>query len=233
MGRMGKSLYFIKILGLILVILIISGLLSGCKPWTVVKINKEENNKKKNEIQIYFEDTSFDAEKYVNSIWEKQVIPYVEQKAVDLKGLLEQMQKISIDEVGKKFGVRRGDESNPWNFLVKGEGKIIKVDTSSPNGIIEVDILPYDGKSNIVIQIGPVINGTSIRDVLEFISFDKFVNQIQLADIADAFNNKVYQDILSKIDFNKAVGKKVSFIGAFTYEEGEKITITPIEFKMQ
>ena len=36
----------------------------------------------------------------------------------------------------------------------------------------------------VVLQIGPVLRGTSIRDALPTVSFDQFVNQIQYADVA-------------------------------------------------
>jgi len=222
----------IKKITIIMFILLTYILLTACKPWTVVKIEKDKEKNNGNKIQIFFDDSNFDAEKYVDSLWDKDVIPYVEKKAIDLIKVLDEINNYDIDEVGEKYGIRRGDVSNPWNFIVKGEGKVFKANTDLLNRTLEIDIPPYDNKADIIMQIGPVINGTSIRDSLEFISFDKFVNQLQLADVADAFNTKVYNDILSKYVFVNCEKKAVKFIGAFTYDGQQPVIITPIEFKM-
>ena len=93
------------------------------------------------------------------------------------------------DAAGKQYGHRAG-EGQPWTYLVKGEGRSPR--STSPRAtappIVEVMI---DGKpTTVVLQIGPVMFGTALRDALPFISFGDFVNQIDFAEVSRAFNDK-------------------------------------------
>jgi predicted lipoprotein len=78
------------------------------------------------------------------------------------------------------------------------------------------------------LQVGPAINGTSLRDVAGFISFNQFINQNDYADAGTALNDAVKAQVLKGVDRTGLSGKKVSFTGAFTYLAPTVMTVTPV-----
>ncbi len=204
-------------------------MLSACKLYTVVKLAQNGSSTQDSGFSAGG-NSNFDGDRYVNSIWDQKVVPFISEKAVDAARVLKAMAQ-NADEAGKQFGIRDNAEGSPWNFIVKGRGKIIAVDTASRAGTADIDLLPYDGKKDLVLQIGPVIKGSSIRDSLSFISFDDFENQIVYAQLGNSFNKKAYELVLSKVEFANFKGKAIEFSGVFTLGDSSDILLTPILLK--
>lgn len=226
--RISNPLKTVKVVILLGLMVSLPLLCSACKLYTVVKL---ENQSQRQGIKVYFENNNFNAAEYVDSIWENRVVPYTVKKALDIGLVLKEI-SANPDEVGAKYGYRDASEGIPWNFIVKGTGRILVVNTASRAGTIEIDLPPYDGRKDLIIQIGPVIKGSSIRDSLEFISFDDFGNQIEFAQLGNAFNKEVYDRILSKIQFATMKGKEIEFICTFTAEDSSEILGTPVVMKI-
>jgi predicted lipoprotein len=166
-----------------------------------------------------------DQTSYVGQIWDSKLIPTVKEKAVDLDTLLS---GLTTDEAGtsKKYGYKI---SGPYNFLVKFEGTVKEVNTKSRVGKVTMDVPLKSSRPEVILQIGPVIQGYSVRDAVGFIRFEQFTNQIEFADVADQINNRLYEQVLKDIDFNAAQGKTLSVYGAFTLDKGlSKVVITPV-----
>ena len=70
-------------------------------------------------------------------------------------------------------------------------------------------------KPMLQIQIGPVIRGTAIRDVLDFVKFNDFTNQIDFAQFGKAFNTYINDHVLKPVPRDALVGKTVSAMGAY------------------
>ena len=159
-------------------------------------------------------------------MWDALLIPYAKQNAVDLKIL---MDKLKADEAGtsKQFGKRQVTEGAPFNFVAKGEALILSVNTSSRAGTAELD-LDDDKRSDAILQIGPVFKGTAIRDALPFISFDDFVNQLDYAALSNEINARVRDSVYKGFDPSSVEGKKITFYGFFSYENGAPVVITPV-----
>ncbi len=83
-------------------------------------------------------------------------------------------------------------EGAPWNFPVAITGTIVEANTKSRAATADIDT-DGDGKADATLQLGPVIKGTSIRDVLPFVSFTSYSNQIDYADVAKAFNTQAFR----------------------------------------
>jgi predicted lipoprotein len=205
--------------------------LSGCTLWTVRSLHPAAGATP--EGGIVPGQPGFSAAAYVNSIWDSQVLPEAANKSTDLGTLLQALQ---ADPEGAKeqYGHREGQR--PYNFLVKGEAKVLSVDTTSRAGKVQIDLAPGDGQPDATLQIGPVILGTSIRDALPFIQFNMFVNQLEYASVSNAMNEKVAEDVIGALDLASLQGKTVEFEGAFTLEEGKPATnvlITPIKLTVK
>jgi predicted lipoprotein len=219
----------IRIMALISMLALSTFLLTGCKLFTIVKNDQSKGDK--NAVSFYFADNSFDASKFIETEWDGKIVPTVESKSAEMTEVIKEMSN-NLDDAGKKYGLRSGEQGNSWNFLVKGKGKILNVNKESRNGYIEVDLLPCDEKADIRIQVGPVIKGTSVRDSMEFIKFDDYKNQMVFAEISSAINKWINEQIVSKMDFTTAKGKEVEFAGAFTADSSNVISITPVKIQL-
>ncbi|MBU2515524.1 DUF2291 domain-containing protein [bacterium] len=196
-------------------------------------VDNEEDEKDDSKLDIYFVDDTFKAEEYVSGIWDSKVVPYFQTESIDLKKILTVYEN-DPEKAGITYGYREKTEGSPWTFKVKGTGTIIKAKTKSQAAVMEIDLEPMDGKKDAIIQIGPVIKGSSIRDALDFVTFGMFTNQIEYAQLANALNRKAYDTELSKFDRETIVGKDIYFEGAFTQVPySSKVLITPVKLEVK
>jgi predicted lipoprotein len=164
----------------------------------------------------------FDVDKFGQENFPK-LVPEIEKNATELTVLLPALEA-DVDAASEKYGRRQGQ--SPYNFPVKGEGVAGKPE----GGIMPIEVEGVD--ATVSMQIGPAINGTALRDVASFISFDQFVNQVDYADAATALNNEVRTKVLKGIDPASIEGKTVSFTGAFTLLAPTAVTITPVKLEV-
>ncbi|HUZ17143.1 MAG TPA: DUF2291 domain-containing protein [Spirochaetia bacterium] len=174
---------------------------------------------------------AFDKVRYVDSIWQSRVLPTVRDTSVDLGTLVSALEK-DPKKATKEYG---HDVGGAYNFLVHFSGIVTKVDTSSPRGSIIVNTRYPGGDLAVNIQVGPVILGTSLRDALKFISFGQFLNQMQYGSVADELNNRVEQNVVSKLDLKTLTGKRLDIRGAFTYDgtNAKDVVVTPVLVTVQ
>jgi predicted lipoprotein len=162
----------------------------------------------------------FDPNAMVSAIWDAKVVPYLAAKAGALPDVIA-LVRSNPDEAGRKYGYRAKEGSEPWTFAVKVDGRIVAAETASRAATISVDT-HGDGKIAAIVQIGPAMRGTALRDSLDFVSFNDFKNQIDYAQFGKAFNQHVVQTILSKLPRDSLAGRNVSILGAFTLEAGDQ-----------
>ncbi len=173
----------------------------------------------------------FDPDKMVASIWSAKVIPYFEKKAGPFVQVRDLTAK-SLDEAGAKFGYRAKSEDAPWTLVVKFDGVIVAADTESRASTISVNA-SGQGKADAIVQIGPAIRGTAIRDALDFVSFNDFTNQIDFARYGKAFNTYVNHATLEKLPRDALVGRKVTVLGAYPLvSPAETPLVTPVEISI-
>jgi len=178
----------------------VSLVLVSCTPWTVRQIDKSGVDSGQSR--------PFDAGQYVDSIWNAKALPAISAGAVDLTELLRSHRAGAV--------------------LVKGEGRVLRVDTSSRTGMLMIDAEPYDGRPDAAVEIGPVIRGTTLRDALPFIQFSQFVNQLQFAQVGNALNDRV-SSALKSFSNQDLAGSIVVFSGAAGQpSEGGLLEIVPV-----
>ncbi|WP_462411439.1 DUF2291 family protein [Neobacillus sp. Marseille-QA0830] len=204
------------ILSGLLVILFAISLLLGSK---VVKIDENLKNKLAGKSSVT---TDFNASNYADESWDSKVLPFIQDNAKDVTTVIEAITKDGVETAGGTLGKKN---TVSWSFIVKGSGKVIQVQNQSRTGRVTLDIEPFDGKEDIFMQIGPVINGTAIRDVLDYMKFDDFKNQIEWSQVADAYNQKSYNTQLKSLQFTP--GATIDFTGVMTANDSAKI-LTPV-----
>jgi predicted lipoprotein len=163
--------------------------------------------------------------------WDAEIVPYIVEKAKPLAEIRAALGG-GLDATGKTFGYREVPEGAPWNFPVAITGTIVEANTKSRAATADIDT-DGDGKADATLQLGPVIKGTSIRDVLPFVSFTSYSNQIEYADVAKAFNTQAFERVLKDLPRDALIGSRVEATGVFTLRTAaDKVLVTPVLVKL-
>ena len=162
----------------------------------------------------------FDAVALVESAWRSEVLRALEG-APDVGSI-----------ASGAASVAGAPGSRPTPLVVRGRGRVVAVDTRSRSGTATVE-LDGKGRATVILQIGPVITGTAIRDALPALGFDRFVNQIQHADVGNELNARVEREVLQPLDRAELRGRHVSFAGMADFEAGRPLTVTPVTLTLE
>jgi predicted lipoprotein len=154
----------------------------------------------------------FDPVAFVDSIWSSEVLRSLDE----------------AQDVGTIDGPPGG---RPRAAVVRGAGRVLSVDTRSRSGTATVEL---DGRpgSTVLLQVGPVLTGTAVRDAIPALGFDRFVNQIQHADVGNELNARVEREVLQGLDRAALRGRRVRFAGMAVLEEGRPPTVTPVRLEV-
>lgn len=169
----------------------------------------------------------FDAKGYANEKYDSEVVPAITKSAVPI---IELLPKIIADPAaaGAKYGHHDGITS-PYAYAVTGTG----VAGAVQGTLMPLTVAGMPPGVQLMIQVGPAINGTALRDATGLIGFGDFLNQIEYANASTELNAKVKQEVLAGFDAAAAVGKKVTFTGAFAYGSNTALLqITPIKLEV-
>ena len=149
---------------------------------------------------------------YTDEVWEAQVLPVISSKVVAYPVLRAKLSE-GLDAAGAAHGLRPDGEANPWNFVVSGEGVVVEAKLESRAAKMQVD-MDGDGAADVVLQLGPVIRGTALRDAMPFVVFTDFRDQIEFAKLARAMNEKTSAGLDKPT--GDVIGQRVRFTGVFT-----------------
>lgn len=178
-----------------------------------------------------FANQSFDSKAQVADIWEAKVLPALQGKAVDFAALRQAM-NADLDAAGEKLGQRQPAEGAPWNFVARIKGRVVAVNIDTSAGTLGVDV-DGDGKADALVQIGPVVRGTALRDSLPFISFTDYANQVEFAQLANAFNDQAYALVMKPLPRQELQGRSVELLGVFTDDDNADLpTLTPVQLRL-
>ena len=167
----------------------------------------------------------------VNEIWDEQVVPHLQQKSIDMEALTAAIAN-DLDGAGETQGYRPTSEGSPWNFAAKVSGTILSAKTDTRAATADVDVTG-DGKTDVTLQLGPVIRGTALRDILPFIDFSSFTDQIEFARLSGALNKRAFETSLKGLNRDALSGRQVVAVVAFTARgDGPPFLATPISVEV-
>ena len=161
----------------------------------------------------------FDAAAFVESIWKVEVLRALDGAA-------------DVGAIVRDVGSSGDSAGRSRSLVVRGQGRVVNVDTRSRSGTATV-ALDTEARATVVLQVGPVITGTAIRDALPALGFDRFVNQIQHADVGNELNARVEREVLQGLDRAALRGRHVRFAGMASFEEGQPPTVTPVRLEVE
>jgi predicted lipoprotein len=175
--------------------------------------------------------TPDNAGSFVEPIWKAKVIPTILAKAVETSVLLPEI-RANPEAAGQKYG--RREATNPFNYMIKGSGKVTQVNTESRAGTMTVEIANGSSHENINLQIGPVVIGTALRDATGLVSFNQFTNQIDYAGVSKEMNLRALKDALAGRDPASFAGQTIQFFGVFTFDpkSTSPIRVTPVKLEI-
>jgi predicted lipoprotein len=169
------------------------------------------------------------ASKFVEPIWGNKVLPTIQEKAQDIAKILPEI-RADPETAGQKYG--RREATNPYNYMVKGTGKVSEIHNQSQAGTATVEIPGLNEK--VTLQIGPVVRGTALRDATGIVSFNEFSNQLDYADVSKEMNLRALKAAFANGDPASLAGKTVTFFGALTFDPHLKgpVLITPVKITL-
>lgn len=162
---------------------------------------------------------------FTDGVWAK-LVPLFEDKAQDMAKVMPEI-RADPDAAGEKYG--RREATNPYNYMVKGTGKVTEINTTSAAGTAMVEIPGLDEK--VALQIGPVVRGTALRDATGLVSFNQFSNQLDYADVSKEMNTRALKTVFASVPATSLAGKSVTFYGAFAFDPHSKsaVLVTPVK----
>ena len=221
---------------LIIVVLIVGlAILLWFYGFTVVSIQQVE------EMKI---GEKFDPKAFVDGIWESKLIPTINEKAVDLSLVLGKIKPddsgfASIDSlipITNNYGLITVGEAHA--YIVKGQGKVVDVNTKTSIGTLELMLDGYTGPIKILFYMGPRIpsDESSVRDAVGFINFGDFKEQTEYGKVGLEINKRSMFQVNLPPDKDSLQGKTISFHGVFTIRtfnltkiDMNEIKIVPIQ----
>ncbi len=146
----------------------------------------------------------------VTNTYQQKIVPQVLNDAKPLGEVMKDLAAAKdIDSACKQFGYR-SQEENPCVFTVKINGTVSAVNTTSRSGKMTVkDVSGQD----VVVQIGPIIRGTALRDVYKGSSYQDFNDQVLFGDYGRAINTLASNEVKK---LQPKVGDRVEVDGVFS-----------------
>lgn len=168
----------------------------------------------------------------VESIWDSQVIPECESKAVDVAEVLNAAGG-NLTGLGEEFDGLKTASATYYNYSVKTEGATITaVDKDSFYGTVTLSVPGYEGDAVVTLQIGQYKN-SSIRDDMSFINFADFTNQTEWNQINTTMLEKVDETVVQPVYDQLVEGATVDLVGCFTADSANEMVITPVVLTVQ
>jgi predicted lipoprotein len=200
----------------LLVVSLLAAFVCGCK---FVKTGNDEAGGAAADPMTELVETSFDA----------KLVPALADTAVDLATLRQAIEG-GLDKAGESHGVRVGGAGGGWNFPVKGTATVIDENRASKAATADID-LDGDGKGDAVLQLGPVIKGTALRDTTKLYDFSTFRDQIEYARLGRALNDKAVSKL--PVADTPLKGRTVKFLGAVVVRSaGDKLLVMPVSIEV-
>ena len=146
----------------------------------------------------------------IDKTWQQSIVPQVVAHARPAAELMSALKaQKDIDSACKALGYRAQDE-NPCIFYVKVAGAVSKLDSASRSGKMTL----ADGSiGNVMVQIGPTLRGTLLRDGYRDASYQDFNDQVLFGEYSKNINSQAVKMIQAA---NLKTGDNVEVYGVFS-----------------
>lgn len=175
---------------------------------------------------VFINDGSFDPAAMVEADWSGKILPFIRSKAGPYDAVAEAI-KASPDDAGARYGFRENQAGASWTYAADIDGTVTAANTDSRAATLD---MKTQGGHLVTLQLGPVVRGTAIRDILSLHPFGSFKNQVDYAQYGKALNTKANATALAAAPRQDLVGRHVTATGVFAAASGDASPlVTPVE----
>lgn len=171
------------------------------------------------------ESTGVDPAAFAKDKYTSTISPAIIKKAQDVV-LVATAIKADAAGAAKQYGVQDGGNAPVYSVEVKGVAG-----AADANGLMPVVVKGLPAEITVLIQMGPAINGTAVRDATGTVTYQQFVNQLEYQAAATELNNQVKATVLATVDATSLNGKSVDITGAFQYANPAAYIVTPVKIE--
>lgn len=169
-----------------------------------------------------------DADRYVEARWSGKVLSALNKRAASPADLVAALND-GMAKAGDRMGHSAG-EGSPWTFVVRGRARVEAVDRASQRGTVTVSFDTPKGPMQALVQSGPYVSGSAVRDALEFIRFNDFKDQLVFAEIGNALTARALKE--SKVLGSVQPGTWIELLGVVALRApGDAWVVTPVTAK--
>lgn len=203
------------------ILLLLVFVTTSCTFATVRSLDEDEEAK-----------AGFSAEDYASDIWDAELMPTIEENAVEFTELVAQIRE-DEDAAIEQFGSRSG--TGAFSFMTRGEAQVLEAQLDSRIGFVTLDFAPFDGEADASLAVGPVIRNrdNSVRDAVGFIRLNDFLNQTEFATVSSALKDYILANVIAGIDLENLPGNTITFLGTFTLSNVDDIEIVPVRLTVE
>jgi len=160
----------------------------------------------------------------------EQLIPYADKNAKPASQVIAALNS-NFDDACKQYGFRQST-AFPCNFWLRVQGRVTRIDGSSRVGKAYVDVAPASGGEpvHVVLQTGPVVVGTGVRDGFPGVKYSDFDDQTRFA----AFGQELNKLVVNRVQSMKLkVGETVDVAAVYSTwsEPTGEIRAIPVAWK--
>lgn len=166
---------------------------------------------------------TFSPQTFAQEKYESEIAPDILKRATDIATV---SQAVTADPAAaaKQYGVVSG--TSPAVYSVKVTGIAGAPDA---NGLVPVKVDGVPADIRVLVQMGPAVNGTAVRDATGKVEYVQFKNQIDYQNVGAELNNQVKKLVLANVDAKALEGKTVSVVGAFQLINPAAYIVTPVK----
>ena len=168
--------------------------------------------------------TAFDPAALAEELFSSEIVPYINENATELATVVTALADgADPATLGNSSGA-----GNAYAFPVT----FVAVAGEATPPVLPVTVEGMPADVVVVLQIGPSVSGTAIRDVSGLIAFDQFTNQLEFQNVGTELNNLIKADVLARIDAATLAGKTIRVNGAFLAGNPTFISVVPTSIEV-
>lgn len=176
-----------------------------------------------NDVNSAAEAEAFSPAQYADERFESEIVPQIEDEAVDLATLLTELNG-GADE--SEFGHASGSSGSAYSFPVTFTATV----GEQAGPVVAVTVAEVDPETTVQVQVGPALNGTALRDVTGTVDFNEFTNQLEFQNVGTEFNNRVRDSVLAGVALKP--GDTIEVTGAFTRVNPQLVSVVPVALEV-
>lgn len=191
--------------------------LGGC---TILSIDEDQARRRAGQGAV-------DPNAFVAREWARRALPAITSRAMPIGDLVPAITR-DLAAAGARSG-RQAGEGAAWTFAVRGDGVVEAIDRTSRRAVATIAASTPNGPVRAILQVGPVVSGTAVRDALDFVSFNDFADQLAFAAVGNALTAQALRASQPALDTLQP-GDRLRFLAVANVRDAKApLILTPVQ----